>query len=423
MTNLEKFEFFLSDLESPDNYIRWNYYFMISSCLERRVWIGDRKLYPNLYIIFVAKPGFGKSMPAKSAESIVRSLVTVVDGQETPIINVAPDTVSFEKLLIILANDKMIKVVPFEDDPKKIYIHTSVSFCLGDEIGTLLRDHTTDVVTILTKGWDCQSHKVDTVKHGEKIVTNMCLNLLGCCTPSWVGRQLDNNNLHEGFSGRVLFIYGEKPRKRTTMFRITEEQLMAVNDVRKHLTALTKLKPRQDGIIFNPVDTPEAFEWFDDWVQNRMDVRLNDSHHLDHYYGRKKPHLMKLAMLIHFSESLDMKMRLSDFEKALEELEILEMTMDKAMSASAKNPLYLLSEQIKQSLAVNGPMSYKRLLVELWSGGNEEDIVKAVTFLRNTGQVQAFNENNVQKYKLHDRLKDEKEKPSELIEHVEKLTI
>lgn len=409
MTNLEKWMFYLQDLESPDHFLRWNWYFLISSCLERRIWIGgiDCEIYPNMFLIFVAEPGFGKTQPAKKGERLLRSLVKIKDGAESPIIHTAPDTVSYEKLSILLAKENCIETIPYSHNPTSLYSHTSVSFCLGDELGTLLRDHTNDVVTLLNKGWDCGDHTTDTVKHGERMIKNMCINLLGCCTPDWLGQQLNNNSLHQGFTGRVIFIFGDTPRKRTTLIRVTDEQRTAVNELRKHLVLLTRIKPRLEGLKFSKEDTPEAFEWFDNWVQHRMDIRINSNKHMKHYYSRKKVLLLKLSMSIHFSESLEMELTVDDLKKALKELELNELSMHSALTAGAKNPLFVLSESIKSYLLGKSNVSHKRILLDHYDAAfqGESDILKALVYLKNTDQITSFEDDKkVCRYNLVRRI-------------------
>ena len=63
MTNIEKWRYFLKDLESPDLFIDWGFYSMISTALQRRVWLfpDTFTLYPNLFVLLVGPPAAGKS--------------------------------------------------------------------------------------------------------------------------------------------------------------------------------------------------------------------------------------------------------------------------------------------------------------------------------------------------------------------------
>src|ERR1041384_2076773 len=77
-TNLERFRYLCKDLPSPDLFINFDFLFLISSCLARKVWLGGQDLYrvyPNLYIISVADPGIGKSLPARTVNRLLSSLI------------------------------------------------------------------------------------------------------------------------------------------------------------------------------------------------------------------------------------------------------------------------------------------------------------------------------------------------------------
>ena len=64
MTNAEKWKFWNRDSFSPDIFIEWSWWMLVSSVLQRRVWYGNDTypLYPNLYTLFVAPPGIGKGL-------------------------------------------------------------------------------------------------------------------------------------------------------------------------------------------------------------------------------------------------------------------------------------------------------------------------------------------------------------------------
>ena len=63
MTMRDNWRLYLEDLESPNLYIDWGFYFLISSCLQRRLWTsqGINAIYPNLFMLLVGPPACGKS--------------------------------------------------------------------------------------------------------------------------------------------------------------------------------------------------------------------------------------------------------------------------------------------------------------------------------------------------------------------------
>jgi hypothetical protein len=130
---------------------------------------------------------------------------------------------------------------------------------------------------------------------------------------------------------------------------------------------------------------------------------MNDALIMDNYYARKKVYLVRLAIIRHYSESLDPILTVEDFIGALEELELNEPLMHMALSGSTKNPVYTITENIKSYLKTRGFATAKRILMDHFADApkGEEDVMKALLYLTNTGQIQSFlNDKNIQCYKL-----------------------
>ena len=375
MTNFEKFHFYLKDLESPTHFITWNFLYSISSTLARRVWLGnDFQTYPNIYLIFVGRPSIGKTLPATKTTEILQELKTLIveDGNvfEKQVVNISASSTTIEALYEDLAHS--IELIKICDKPPKKYVHSSMSFCIGDEMGTLFRDKQTDLITFMTQGWDCVSRFVRrTVSGGETEIVNMCINFLGCCTQDWLAKNVNTGLMEQGFTSRAIFLYGDKPRHRTTTLKVDIEQRKAINEFKEHLKKIAKLCGE---IKFSPLDTPEAYEWFDNWVHNRMDKIINIDKRVEHYYGRKKRHLMKIAMLCHFAEKTTMQLDLEDFQQALRLLEEAEVDMHQALLAIGRNPVHSLALKIKEYVKNRKQVTWNRILVDHFDGGNKQEI-------------------------------------------------
>ena len=75
MTNLEKWRHYLKDMESPDLFIDWSFYSLISAALQRRVWLypDSMSIYPNIFTLLVGPPAAGKSRVISQVTDIVKS--------------------------------------------------------------------------------------------------------------------------------------------------------------------------------------------------------------------------------------------------------------------------------------------------------------------------------------------------------------
>lgn len=391
--NLQHFKNWTRELESPDHFFLWNYLFLVSSCLGRKIWLGQKpyQTFPNLYVIFVADPGVGKSRPASTTEEILRELVSVKvlpngNTASKKLIHLAPDTTSFEKMLQRTAESTETYVD--ENDPSKGYIHTSVCFCMDEELGTLFRSNTDDIVTFLTKGWDCRNYESDFIKYGTKEIFNTCINFLGCCTPSWLSRHITNGLFHDGFTARVIFIFGDKPRFRRYKQEITKDMRDSYVKLASHLRTIASIPPTE--IIY----TPEADAWLKNWTETEQDKHINPDKRMKDFYGRRKHHLIKLAMVTHFADKTSLQVEAEDFINARRIMEECEMNMHRALGSSgATNNLYIIAQKILETIrtmapkAKNGGLTIGELILEHYDISDEEQTKKVVDFLKNTNQI------------------------------------
>lgn len=357
---------------------------MVATCLGRKVNFqqSDFGVYPNLYLIVVGPPAIGKSLPANRLMKILGSLTEEHNGHLRPLVNITPDCVTLESLYEYIEGS--VRAIKTKHGNPEFYQHCSVSFALGDEIGLLFKQKETthDLVLFLIKGYDCGDFKYHTKKSGKNEIKNMCVNFFGCCTPTWITKSLSSDVIGEGFTSRAIFLWGDKKRQKTTIISISPEQIAAMEPVKQHFRNLSKL---QGDIGL----TNEAFKFLDKWVQEDCeDKRINHDKKLDYYYGRKKIHLIKTAMLCHFAERLDMTLDVWDFKNALALLNAAEMDMHKALAVATRNPLSALAEQIKKLIYQEGkPLSSNMILASVFDGGNKGEIEEAKMFLQETGQI------------------------------------
>jgi adenylate kinase family enzyme len=390
MTNLERWIFYLRDLPSPEHFIRWNYFFMVSSCLQRRVFWGQEgefQLFPNLFLIFIGPPACGKSLPATKATEILQSLkLTKVDPEgnliEEQLVTTAPDSTTLEQLYVVCA--EALKTKKICDNPPKFIAHSSVSVCLGDEMGLLFREKTNDLVMFLTYGWDSRPMFRRETRHNGKVeIVNMCLNFLGCCTPDWMANSINKELIEQGFTSRVIFLFADAPRPSPTKIKVTPEQQKAKKEITEHLKIISQLY----GEVTCP-EHGEAWKWFENWDQKQKHIHVNKDKRLADYYGRKKAHLIKLAIVVHFCEKTTMELDKEDFETALKYLELAEIDMHRALLSAGRNPLYVIANKVLNFLSkFPRGRTHNETLLAVFDDSDNEQLTMVFTYLTNTGQV------------------------------------
>jgi len=433
MTNFEKWRLYTSGLPSPDNFINWAYYYMIAAALQRRVWCPPthEPIYANMYVTLTGKPGIGKGGPIRAVSSILnyhklkdankdlssttwtpdeKSLAEdtlqadiknaqsvgvkgpnaeMTSVAEPLLIPVAADAVTYEALVEYMA--KNIRRVNFTrpDGKMGLYSHCSTCFCL-EEIASLFRKKTEDVINFLIQAYDCgETYEKRTRTQGNDRILRMCLNFLGGTTPDFMQQAFDDALIHQGYASRTFFIFAAKNRK-TVFFRpeLTEEQKACHKDLLSHVKKLTKL--------YGQVQLEQGTEAFlEDWLRHFNDNpdKYNfTSSKLDPFKARMNIHIMKVAMAKHFGETTDMLIRRKTFEETIDFINAEGKTMHMALTMGSMNPLAKTSQKILEYLEVTGRRTFKQLLAQFWEKVSKQQLEEILDYLQMTDAIVAVEE-------------------------------
>jgi len=373
----------MREITSPDSFIDFGFYSMISAALQRKVWRGDlhrNPLFPNMYIGFVAPAACGKGRVITTVDKLLRSLKlkdsvdkdlmhneeseieekqTTKKQKESPLlIPMGPDTVTFEKIILVMAKSIRGSFYQNGEAKKSFYPQSSMYICL-DEMSSMFRKHTEDIITFLLKTYDCQDYRNDTISRGTDYIKNCCLNLLFGTTPEFIKTIFDDELIAQGFSSRVCFLSEQFPRSyRLAPPEYDEQQIKDYNDIVLHVKNLAALCGE---VKF----TKEADEFLEHWWKTDAQTkRINNNPKLSPYYGRKNILVQKMAMVIHFMDNTSMEVNLEECLTALKVLEYAEKRMHQAVMLDNRNPLVRVTESIVEYLKMNGASTRADILIE-----------------------------------------------------------
>jgi len=366
-----------SNLISPIPFKTMAFYTMIGACMERRVWIGSidwMPLFPNLYTIMVGPPASGKSLTLKAAYSVL-SEVTDGDEERFP---VAPDATTFRALLdTINGNSRAIK-----NGEGDRYEYMSTLFLL-EEISSLFRRNEEDVSRLLLQTYDAnKKYEYSTSTRGHIRLRNTCVSILGCTTKDFLDLCFSDQVLLEGFASRTIFVFADSPAFRTSIIPpLNVSQLEHKIKIQHHIAKL--------GNLYGPVDSSAIDALVEEWWQDEASVTTNTHPKLAHYYGRKNIHIKKLAMCIHFSKSVEMKIGAECFGEALAVLDSVETTMHEAISMGGKNELAPEARQIHSWIRSNPGTSYTDILLNFYDSNpkGEQGIQEILQALLNMKKI------------------------------------
>lgn len=389
----------MKDCVSPNSYIDWSFYSIIAAALERRVWSGSEinPLFPNLYVVLVGPPGVGKGRvlgPVKqilkhhkvgkkdeiySDQTEVKNVIDVLKTELPTKIQVGADSTTYEALVRAMSLCIRAKHYPSRKLP---YSHSSLAFCL-EEISSLFRKHTEDLVNFLLVSYDCGDYHYSTISRGSNRIKSCCLNILAGTTPGFIKTIFGDELLTDGFASRTIFVSENESRFRSIKpSEFCPEQITAYNKILDHIKLLVDL---YGEVKF----TNEASKYLHDWWQTEPKTRINKSTKLYPYYARKDITLKKMAMVLHFCDSTSMEVTLGDIEKALRVLDGVEKTMHTAVTLDNKNPLAKVTGDILRDLIDNGPKQKVDLIAdyngELVEGIKSLDVV--LDYLNRIGKI------------------------------------
>jgi len=382
----------MRDIESPDEYVDWGFYHMISSALQRRVWMySDAEtmlpcsfsLYPGEYIILVGPPSTGKGRVIAQESAIIKSNYLLNPETKMPLIPFNPDKTTVESLTQHIAQNIKVCVRPHpKTGVKQSYGYCACSFLI-EELEVLFAQNTNDMVSVLVHCYDGHDLHYKTKHQGEDKIVNICLSMIAGTTQDSLRDLMNSKILKKGMSSRCVFVYADKPRffRQFPGLDITQQQ--ALRDLTAHVKALT-------NVFGEIVLAPDAAEYHKKFYESgdMYSDRLNRDPRLDNYYGRKNIHWFKLAMTLLYSEQTTSNViTLEILKRAYNILRKTEMRMHEAFASAGRNALYESCMDIERALGDEEKISHRRLWWMFTKDLNKSQFEECMNLLVETGRV------------------------------------
>jgi hypothetical protein len=399
-----------ANIESPDVYIDFGWYSLVSACLGKKVWIGDdtSKLSLNTYTVFVGTAGVGKSRVIDRVKDLCLALKkdgahvdeSVALDTEELAIPVGPDDTSTSRLITVMA--KMSNIYKYGD---KVYPHASLLICLS-ELASLFNGYDPQqVVEFLTLMFDCKPFRKETQIRAKETIRNGCLTVLAGTTPNFMVRCFDDGLIGEGISARAWFIWADKPRfLNFDSGKLDETQLQARGRILSHMHKLSTL--------VGPVQlSDDAYAYLKHWYEHDFNAHIhNRSPKLVHYVARKRIHVQKLAALhmLSLEPRLDQKIEIENVQAAFSELKRIELTMDKALATKPRNDLYSVMELVEAYLSSTETATLDEVFKAVADQINSREFVETIRAMSKQGRLK-FTLNDTQ---LLLTVKENKPKPA-----------
>ena len=384
----DNWRLYLEDLESPDLYIDWGFYFLISSCLQRRVWTsqGINAIYPNLFMLLVGPPACGKSRLISMVSDILQDkelLIMSKDKKHTaPIFPYAADSITAEALSQYLAQE-CTKIFQREDGSD--YIHASCTM-LVEELGVFLKKRTEHTVNMLNQLYDARNYRYYTKAKGKDNVQNVCLSLVAGTTPSFIRECFNENLISQGFTSRFVVVYQEQPRFLRQFTGFEDKHMKARAELVQHVKKLSK---RCGPIPMSEECAAYHKERYESgsYINNR----INSSPKLDMYYARKNIHLQKLALAIQMGKLAESKeIDVDSFKQAEKFIAETEIFMHLSYDLTGRNVIHEFTRKLSDYINSKPEgVSHKRVWLDWHSDLKKDELEAALEFLLQTDQIVA----------------------------------
>jgi hypothetical protein len=285
-------------IQSPEAFRRWAAITAIAGAVERKVWILSQReiFFPNLYTFLVGPPGSGKTRAQDACSNIWDTL----KGSH----HVAPVKISKSSLVDVLF--KSTRVVNGET-------FNSLLISIG-ELGALLPGYDPDFMNALTYIYDNKKYdeQFRNVHHGELLVIEKPqINLLACCTPSFLSELMPSGAWEQGFMSRVIVIYSEHDEKRPL-------DLLADDEIKETPLAVALAHDlRAIGEHYHRLKfTRDAADLIENWHMKKEDDGP-DHPRLTNYRRRRTVNVLKLCMIAAMDHSNATEISVVDAQSAI----------------------------------------------------------------------------------------------------------
>jgi hypothetical protein len=325
--------------------------------MRKNVWLDKfyYKLYPNIYVLLIAKSGMRKAFPVSLAKRLVRAtkMTRVIAGRNT---------------IQAILQDLSLAYT----QPQGGMVTDAYGFLAAGEFSSfIVRDQ--DALTILTDLYDTHDHEPEwrnLLKSGSETLTNPCITMLGASNQAHLNDKLQAIDIDGGFVGRTLMIVGNEKYKHNSLVE-KPDTLLDVQELADYLKEIALLEG--------------SFQWSDEGKKIYNDWYLSfveDEHEDDTgTTNRIHDHILKVAMLISLSKGKDLVLKGEDINDAIMSCMTFITNVKKTVLAGGGTTGTDLAGPTRQVMTVllnskDMQMVRKRLLQRVWPGCD------AVTFDR-----------------------------------------
>ena len=370
MTYLEAYLKLVQDTPSPEIYHKFVALFVVGASAHRKVWleVAHRRLFPNLYVVFVSSPGSYKG----TAMSIGRSFFRADDNRRWI---TAPNRTTLAALLNRLSDEQTAQMeagLPVN----------GTKVCFSDELVDFVGLRDLDRLTFLNDLYDgLEVFDNDTKTAGYDFIREPCLCLLGCTTRDMLSECLGRHGFNSGFASRTIFVSSEE-----STYKCLLESHKVDSSLRDRVLETLNWAQAQGGAM---KITKEALTRYDAWQRDTDNFQrttpLDSS--VKALYARMPTQTAKLSMVYALADQR-MEVIIEDVHSAISLMHIVEQNFEPLYRSSGQDSLAGYKMTILEALKTLGPIKVRDLYTIHWHNIPESKLSLVLNTLINSGYIE-----------------------------------
>lgn len=336
------------ETETPLHFWTWAGLFVLSAAVQRKVWtpFGQKKLFPNLYVMIIAPPGLArKASPLTFAKKVLGDI-------QMPIFVDSPSKRAFTKHL-----DSLSKRCHFTLNIEGVQVSQAQSplSCISPELSSFFALDIKGMVEILTDIYDCpDTWDYMTAGSGEDKIISPYITCLFASTPMWIAGNLPQEAIGGGFTRRCVIVYGDQAKKSISLPPPPEDKIYRA--MVQDLQQIANLK--------GPVEwTPAAFDIYDQWYQTLKEkLKMVSDERIQPFLSEVHSIAIKTAILAHIAKSDQLFIEPEDMLLSIGLLEKVIETAGKAFSSHGRSLSAIDTDRVMNQIAISKTTTLAELL-------------------------------------------------------------
>lgn len=388
--------------EAPDSYVVWSAISVVAAVLKKRCWVkrGPYKVYPNQYIVLVGPPGVGKGTAVHPAHALIK------DYKNPILSNYLNDRVTAPEIINQLSQGFQTQHVA---NGTIVVGKEATAVIFAMELATFLG--ASDWMTsFLCQTWDQGEFEYGTKNKGSNKITDMCISLIGACTPDFIrkinGKQNASDAINGGFTARTLFVFAnEKSKNLSWPVALEDLKQVKVNNNKSGKDTIADLRADLESMAHLNGEfsfTHEAYHIWDTFY-HAVKAEDHDSDVIRYFKSRQNVHVLKVAMCLSAAQSDALEIDRWCLTTAIHLVDQVLKTLDITFRGVGESSLAEATAKIQSYLERKGLASRRELIRDNHRSATMEDIDRIINTLHAVGLIRVFNQGGTQMYEYQQK--------------------